>query len=183
MIAVATQAASNPLQQLGKQFQIPGLRALRRHLELPVKLIMPVAPLGKYIMLGLGDIALPGFLVALALRSDKETSLICSSKDSTVNLSIEDGVSASLLGEGIVHDDDVSSTSVKSANLFAFALSGYFIGLFAAFSFSMYMNHAQPALIYLVPGVLVPVVLRAWQKGRLQELWVGLKRTKIDENA
>ncbi|XP_075547374.1 uncharacterized protein LOC142581809 [Dermacentor variabilis] len=37
------------------------------------------------------------------------------------------------------------------------------------------MKTAQPALLYLVPATLIPVVLIARHRGELREIWYGLK--------
>jgi signal peptide peptidase-like protein 3 len=174
MVTVATKVASNPIQSLGERFSIPLLRHFKRHLELPVKLIIPAVPHGRYMMLGLGDIALPGFLVALALRCDTQLPIVrVTSKDSADNL--ESG--EPLLSAAAAN----SSKNFVGLNLFSFALGGYIVGLFTAFFVSSYFNHAQPALIYLVPGVFLPIFFRAWQKGCLMEVWNGPKKIKIED--
>lgn len=35
------------------------------------------------------------------------------------------------------------------------------------------MKTAQPALIYLIPFTILPVVLWAWLQGILREIWYG----------
>lgn len=41
---------------------------------------------------------------------------------------------------------------------------------------------AQPALLYLVPAIMVPLVVAAWRQGHLVQLWEGmpLQRRKDD---
>lgn len=48
---------------------------------------------------------------------------------------------------------------------------GYAIGLLATFVSLYLMQHGQPALLFLVPGTLVPTCLIALRKGELRELW------------
>lgn len=60
--SVATKKTSNPVHDLGAAMQIPLLQATTRSIELPIKLLFPVAGSSgrRMMMLGLGDIALPG---------------------------------------------------------------------------------------------------------------------------
>lgn len=66
--SVATKAATNPVYDLGAALQLPLLQQVTQHVELPIKLLFPTfvasAKGGYYrmMMLGLGDIALPGGL-------------------------------------------------------------------------------------------------------------------------
>ena len=46
--------------------------------------------------------------------------------------------------------------------------TGYTLGLVAAFTSFFLMNSAQPALLYLVPTILV-----AWGRGDLATMWDG----------
>ncbi|RYY84374.1 hypothetical protein EON63_09385, partial [archaeon] len=54
-------------------------------------------------------------------------------------------------------------------HLFSYTMLGYALGLCMAFMMSMTYNHAQPALIYIVPGVVLGFVWRSY--------WVGLVKT------
>jgi hypothetical protein len=67
-------------------------------------------------------------------------------------------------------DSKSRNTIVNSTNLFEYAILGYIFGLMSAFYIGSISGHAQPALIYLVPGVLIPVSLRAYRKGCLLEV-------------
>jgi hypothetical protein len=57
--------------------------------------------------------------------------------------------------------------------LFNYAMAGYFLGLIAAFVGNTWSGLPQPALIYLVPGVLLTVIGKAWQMGQLKNVWHG----------
>lgn len=165
MVEVATKNAVNPLQSLGVTYQISILKQLQPTLQLPIKLLMPssLLPESRVMMLGLGDIALPGFLVSLALRCD----IYHSNKESFL---------PNNLPESQLLSDDKSRKSYmnqKSANLFEFAIMGYIFGLLLAFYIGSITGYAQPALIYLVPGVLIPIAVRAWHTSRLLEVWNG----------
>mmetsp|Transcript_13440 Transcript_13440/g.27424 ORF Transcript_13440/g.27424 Transcript_13440/m.27424 type:complete len:365 (-) Transcript_13440:1145-2239(-) len=61
--------------------------------------------------------------------------------------------------------DDISS------GYFARGLVGYAVGLALSFFFNVYFNAAQPALLYLVPGVMAPVVTSSISKKDFGRLW------------
>lgn len=63
--------------------------------------------------------------------------------------------------------------SIKS-RLFEWCLVGYFLGMTAAFVGNFVYSHAQPALIYLVPGVVMPFIVRAYLCGVLNTTWNGV---------
>ena len=48
---------------------------------------------------------------------------------------------------------------------------GYAIGLLATFVSLYLMQHGQPALLFLVPGTLVPTCIIALRKKEFGELW------------
>ncbi|KAH8022892.1 hypothetical protein HPB51_006250 [Rhipicephalus microplus] len=56
---------------------------------------------------------------------------------------------------------------------FLLALGGYAVGLIMAMTASRLMNMGQPALLYLIPAILVPVILLAWCRGDLKKFWNG----------
>ncbi|CAB80058.1 putative protein [Arabidopsis thaliana] len=79
MVAVATQQASNPVHTVANSLNLPGLQLITKKLELPVKIVFPRNLLGgvvpgvsasDFMMLGLGDMAIPAMLLALVLCFD-----------------------------------------------------------------------------------------------------------------
>jgi len=54
---------------------------------------------------------------------------------------------------------------------FTAGVIGYAAGLFATFISLYLMKHGQPALLFLVPGTLLPTVFIALRKGELGALW------------
>ena len=163
MVEVATKSAINPLQAIGILLKIPILEAVQPKLELPIKLLMSASllPGSRVMMLGLGDIALPGFLVSLARRCDIDQRYKRTLPRSSLDYSLKES--------GI----NESTTQRDSPNLFQYSIVGYVIGLVMAFYIGSISGHAQPALIYLVPGVLIPITIRAWQKNILLDVWNG----------
>ncbi|MDP2434269.1 MAG: hypothetical protein Q8P67_00835, partial [archaeon] len=57
---------------------------------------------------------------------------------------------------------------------FLYSLFGYVCGLEIAFAMLPAFQKAQPALLYLVPGVLIPAVSMAAHRRQLKDLWNGV---------
>ena len=67
MVSVATKQSTSPIQTLADSLHIALPAAFALHLDLPVKLLVPRSlfthshhPTDDFLLLGLGDIALPG---------------------------------------------------------------------------------------------------------------------------
>jgi len=156
MVSVATQKASNPVRTVANKLSLPGLQLITKKLELPVKLVFPRNLLGgivpgtspgDYMMLGLGDMAIPGMLLALVHFFDNRKH-----KDANI-------------------PSDVSPS--KRQNYVWHALTGYGVGLVAALAAGILSQSPQPALLYLVPSTLGPVMYLSWLRNELWELWEG----------
>ena len=174
MVEVATKSAINPLHALGVTYQINILKSLQPKLQLPIKLLMPSSflPGSRLMMLGLGDIALPGFLISLALRCDiyHANKILLPQYDTQNNLN--SNLSLDYRTKVLTTNTD-TNTYKTSSNLFMYGLIGYVLGLILAFYIGSISGHAQPALIYLVPGVMIPIAFRAWQTSTFLEVWNG----------
>lgn len=166
MVSVATQKASNPVHTVANKLSLPGLQLITKKIELPVKLVFPRNLLGgivpgsipgDYMMLGLGDMAIPGMLLALVLSFDHRKS-----KDVAV-------------------PSDLSPSSKRRKYVW-FALTGYGVGLVTALAAGILSQSPQPALLYLVPSTLGPVVYLSWLRNDLWELWEG-SGTIVNEKA
>lgn len=64
----------------------------------------------------------------------------------------------------------VRASTVKRT-FFEGALVGYMVAIIATVIVMLVFDHGQPALLYLVPGVLLSVLINAFRKNNLQELW------------
>lgn len=127
-------------------------------LDVPVKLIfqrLQADGTYKMGMLGLGDIVLPGMLVAQCLRYDLVNKL---------------------------------KKKATSEIYFIACLIGYVAGILISNVVAVYFKRAQPALLYLVPCTIIPVLLTAIAKGSLAELWdydeqsvIENKKTKTND--
>lgn len=89
----------------------------------------------RHVMLGLGDVIIPGYLIAYCF--------------------FVDAILKKRFGFGWI------------------SLIGYGTGLFATFLALRLMNTAQPALIYLVPFTLLPVIFTSVVQKRFSQLWHG----------
>nr|POF26720.1 signal peptide peptidase-like 1 [Quercus suber] len=100
-----------------------------------------------FMMLGLGDMAIPAMLLALVFSFDHRK--------------IRDSVN--LL--------DINSS--KGHKYIWYAPTGYAIGLVTALAVGVLTHSPQPALLYLVPSTLGPIVVISWLRKELMELWEG----------
>jgi len=149
MVTVATTAAHNPLSTVASKL---GFDAVVSTIQLPMKVIW------GYHMLGLGDIVLPGLLVALAMKVDyyKVTS---------------------------VHEHRNSDDCVHvhwSNTYFVPVALGYAFGLLCSLVAVLFFRVAQPALLYLVPSTLFPIVFMSYWRNEFGQLWHGIPFKKSD---
>eukprot|EP00741_Cyanophora_paradoxa_P022902 tig00021525_g22122.t1 len=147
MVKVATQPTQNPAQKLAEVLKVPKALQPVAELQLPVKLIVPrdliwADPEKGALMLGLGDIAIPGLLISYALRFESRLrGALAAGKPGTP--------------------------------YFRVSVGGYAVGVACAFVASFVYGVAQPALLYLVPSTLSPVLLLAWKQGDAPGMWGG----------
>lgn len=155
MVEAATQQADNPALTVAQALHLP-TAGLAQRLDLPVKLMFPPSLLNWNVdepglMLGLGDMALPGMLIALLLSED------------VARWREEDGPGRSPL----------RSWAFWSRSFVVPAWVGYAVGMFMAMGFGTVFQAAQPALLYLVPCTVLPAVIKARRRRELRALWHG----------
>ncbi|PVD31739.1 hypothetical protein C0Q70_07157 [Pomacea canaliculata] len=151
MVKVATRPAENPVGLFAKKLHLTGLVRDAPKLSLPAKLVFPSSQNSSHFnMLGLGDIVMPGLLLCFVLRYDtyKKSQLT----------SVEAGVPP-------------PPNYVQRISYFHCSLIGYFLGLLTATVSSEVFKAAQPALLYLVPFTLLPLLTMAYLKGDLRRMW------------
>ncbi|EEH06328.1 intramembrane protease [Histoplasma capsulatum G186AR] len=179
-------------------FFTPLMVTVAQSLDIPIKLVFPrpAAPgedpdLSRMAMLGLGDIVIPGMVIGLALRFDlflhyksKAALLKQPAKIPYVSATGRWGerfwttwfASASRYSP-IVHPQllDGRLTSHEAKNFpktyFHASLVGYVVGMLVTLLAMQISNHAQPALLYLVPGVLGSLWITALIRGDIKEMW------------
>lgn len=107
-----------------------------KNLNVPIKLILPYND--KPSIIGLGDIVLPGVLVAWSLKFDIDKAL---------------------------EDRSLSNNKqpFQKPNLIYFwtSLVAYMCGIVSTFIAMTIMKHGQPALLYLVPWTTISVLIQA----------------------
>ena len=151
-------------------------------------------------MLGLGDIILPGMMIGFALRFDlylfylrKQTRKEAkdpSTSDSSANAKSSNGEDANYVMEkdkwypatggwgekfwtsrqAIVTSERFHGT-IFPKTYFHASIIGYVVGMLATLCVMQIFGHAQPALLYLVPGVLGALWGTALAKGDVKTLW------------
>ena len=158
-------------------FYTPVMVSVAKNIEGPVKLMFPKLQAdiekmrkekgedneyaGKaydpreYNMIGLGDIVIPGVYVALMLRFD--IYLYKKAKK------------------------DISKIGFSNMKYFIITFIFYNLGIIITLSSMYFFNHAQPALLYLVPCTLISSTLLALQKREIKLLW-KFNEEKLDED-
>jgi len=104
-------------------------------------------------LLGLGDIAIPGLYISYLLRFDYETDDHWVFFDSC--------------------SKDRSRRTGTVIGFFSVAMIGYVAGLILCDIVLVATKMGQPALLYIVPCVLIPVLVLANSRGNLKSLWSG----------
>lgn len=184
-------------------FFTPLMVTVAQNLDVPIKLVFPrpddpsfpreedAKP--SYSMLGLGDIVLPGLMIALALRFDLHMHYVRKQKTTTKPSSEKNGKT----GDEAIEKAPYVSVSGNWAEWFYTAtprrnrstalpahlsssfpkpyfhasLVGYIVGMLTTLVVMSMFQHAQPALLYLVPGVLASIWGTGWARGDLQAMW------------
>ncbi|XP_077317610.1 signal peptide peptidase-like 3 isoform X1 [Lithobates pipiens] len=152
MVKVATQPADNPLDVLSRKLHLgPNVGRDVPRLSLPGKLVFPSSTGSHFSMLGIGDIVMPGLLLCFVLRYDNYK------KQATADACGAPGANI--------------SGRMQRVSYFHCTLIGYFVGLLTATVASRIHRAAQPALLYLVPFTLLPLLTMAYLKGDLRRMW------------
>ena len=123
-------------------------------LEAPAKLLFSSVELdqlveGKYpfSVLGLGDLAIPGAFVALLRQFD-----------------------AAQAGPKAASARDEAGNPTYESPYFTAGMVGYAVGLLSTFAANTLTKSGQPALVYIVPSLLIASAGTAAQRGELDEL-------------
>jgi len=144
MVRVATQQAANPVAVMASKFKANPVGNISPQISLPGKLIFPsMQDRGRFSMLGLGDIVMPGLLLCFVMRYDNYKKQTAAASD----------------------------TEQSKITYFHCSLIGYIVGLVTATVASEVYKAAQPALLYLVPFTLLPILIMAYLKGDLRKMW------------
>lgn len=170
-------------------FYTPMMVTVATKLDVPIKMIFP-RPEHKgrnMAMLGLGDIVVPGILMAYALRFDlyrhykltKVDALIAhddddperKDKDTRPVYRPARGAWAERLYTKKALWSDTLRAKAFPKPYFHATMTGYILGMLATVLIMQVFQHAQPALLYLVPGVLAGLWGTALWKREIKMLW------------
>ncbi|KAF3054822.1 Intramembrane protease 2 [Daldinia childiae] len=180
-------------------FYTPYMVTVATKLDVPIKLVFE-GP-SKASMLGLGDIVLPGIFVGLCLRFDLYMYYYRQQKFVPVELKSEDESSGRIVTNMetqrmVIKTDylnpqgqwgdwfwstkfgklSTNATPVLKAAAFPkpyfyAALTGYLLAMVVTLVMLLVYRHAQPALLYLVPGVVFAAWITGLFRGELREMW------------
>ncbi|KAJ6020442.1 hypothetical protein N7540_005946 [Penicillium herquei] len=186
-------------------FFTPLMVTVATKLDVPIKLLFPRPPspgdkpgIEALAMLGLGDIVIPGMMVGLALRFD----LFLYYRNKGIKKSqaegLKEGASKPLYqratgswGERfwapatIPKETEIQPPYHDARSFpkvyFKASIVGYVVGMITTLLAMQYSNHAQPALLYLVPGVLTSLWGTAFFRGEIKSMWVFSDADEEDE--
>jgi minor histocompatibility antigen H13 len=117
--------------------------------DVPIKLKFPNGH-GRFSILGLGDMVIPGIILALSLKFDVDAWLAAS--------------------KGVVASAKKGFSDLPTP-LFFGALVGYSVGIVLTMISMYVMNHPQPALLFLVPCCTIGILLPALKLGKVRNCW------------
>jgi minor histocompatibility antigen H13 len=83
-----------------------------------------------------------------------------------------------LFGSGSLPPDVAASKFSKT--YFYASMVGYFLGMMVTLAMLLIFKHGQPALLYLVPGVLGSLLLTSLVRGEFKELWMYTEDGSLD---
>jgi minor histocompatibility antigen H13 len=168
-------------------FYTPMMMTVATKIDAPIKLVFP-GP-GRGSMLGLGDVVLPGIMIAIALRFDlylhylrkQKTASTPDSKEITKPKYEE---AAGQWGERFWTSGSREVTVADGARFpkvyFKAALVGYSIAMMVTITVMRIWDHGQPALLYLVPGVLGTLWGTALVRGEWKLMWEYTEDGSLD---
>lgn len=164
-------------------FFTPLMVTVATKLDVPIKLLIPrpADPSSdpkelSLAMLGLGDIVVPGMMIGLALRFDLYLYYKYKSMQKTEGAKSEQDDTKPIYQNATGKWGERFWTCSKppSSHAQAFpkpyfhaSIVGYIVGMIATLTVMQFWNHAQPALLYLVPSVLVSLWGTALCRGEL----------------
>ncbi|KAI5305833.1 hypothetical protein KEM56_003193 [Ascosphaera pollenicola] len=172
-------------------FYTPMMVTVATKLDIPAKLLFPKTPSKDQApgekppmsMLGLGDIVIPGMMIALALKFDlylfflrKQTKRVTRQGES-----IEKPPYINVTGNWGERfwcaKATMPSGELEAANARAFpktyfyaSILGYIVAMMVCGFWMALYNYPQPALLYLVPGVLGAIWGTAFVRGELKTM-------------
>lgn len=167
MTEAADKRADNVAVRLAEKVAGKTFDSLARRIDLPTKFKVPAdlflsgqqeSP-DQFIMLGAGDVAMPGLLLVLGMMADMAYSLQYTHKKSLRPREL----AACILPMGLSRQ---RARGKPTHHMYTtIGLIGYLVGLFSALVSSIFFQVAQPALLYLVPSTLIPMYVQGVRNG------------------
>ncbi|KAL4870470.1 hypothetical protein BDV12DRAFT_166018 [Aspergillus spectabilis] len=173
----------------------PLMVTVAKKLDVPIKLLFPRPPAPSeapdtvsLAMLGLGDIIIPGMMVGLALRFDLylyyKWKCVQKARSEGEDSGVVKPVYQTATG-GWGERFWAAPTKPTEPELerpyrharsfpktyFKASIVGYTIGMITTLAVMQIFDHPQPALLYLVPGILISLWGTALVKGQVNEMW------------
>ncbi|WVQ78676.1 hypothetical protein IAT38_000763 [Cryptococcus sp. DSM 104549] len=132
-------------------FATPVMVTVAKGIDAPIKILSPKSsPFSsptEFAMLGLGDIVVPGLVIALCLRFDLARYARAHPKE------------------------NVTPRSSFGWAYFWVGLGSYVVGLAVTMGVMLRFKAAQPALLYLSPACTIGPLILALLRGELKDLW------------
>lgn len=172
-------------------FFTPLMVTVATKLDVPIKLLFPRPPAAgeeqSLAMLGLGDIVIPGMIIGLALRFDlflyyhRKGAQIAQAigSDEIIKPRYQRATgswgerfwASSLIPQAPECQSSYFDVRSFPKVYFKASIFGYLFGMITTLLAMQYSNHAQPALLYLVPGVLISLWSTAFFRGEIRDMW------------
>lgn len=185
----------------------PYMVTVATKLDVPIKLVFEGPK--KSSMLGLGDIVVPGIFIGLCLRFDHFMHYYRQRKLVPVELTTEVTSTAATITSketrrmvvkpeyadpqgrwgdrlwcGKIFSPDATPALRASSfpkPYFHASLVGYFLAMVFTMAMLLVFNHAQPALLYLVPGVVLATWVTGALRGELRDMWNYTEDGSLDK--
>ena len=186
-------------------FYTPLMVTVATSLDVPIKLLFPrpgktASGSPALAMLGLGDVVLPGILIAMALRWDlwrfyevQRRNLVEAAKLAQTadhhqqpmtkadENSLKPRYTRATGSWGLLFWDPRATTGNFPKPYFTASIVGYVAGMLTTLTVMHVFQQAQPALLYLVPGVLGSVWGTAFVRGETKAMWHYTEEQQPDE--
>jgi hypothetical protein len=118
-------------------------------IQVPIKIEFPIlfsnSPIKNCMLLGLGDILLPGLIIKYSRRFD------------------------------LISEKSEIKKRKKGMSFFEYNLLLYFISVALAMIMMFVFNHGQPVLFYISPIFIIGLMLKAYKEKCFSQFWSGLK--------
>jgi minor histocompatibility antigen H13 len=170
-------------------FYTPLMITVATAIDGPIKLVFPGPARGS--MLGLGDVVLPGIVIALALRFDLYLHYLYKQKKSANSTALVKAAYIDATGKwgerfwtkrAKTADEETTADGSRFPKVyFTASIIGYIVGMLATLAVLHIYSHGQPALLYLVPCVLTSLWGTALVRGELPLMWEYSEDGSMDD--